>query len=503
MIRDHSWFTSTILMCIIVAGILVGIQTYDGMEEKFILQVLDFIILTVFCLEVVVKILAESTRPWLYFMGPDYKWNWFDFLIVVFSLPIPGLSGMNASFLRLLRLARITKIFKKIRQLQMIVSGLIHGLKSIVWILLLMLLIFYLFAVAAVIVFKQNDRFHFGNIPIAMVTLFRASTLEDWSDLMYINYFGCGDYGDYLDARPGYESNIDRSERGANITKLRINILPSINYREVFFEPKCTHSIANPFLSVLFFLSFLVVASFVMLSLFIGAVTMGMTESMDAQEAEIKAELHMFANLNTKEFEREIREQLASLWIYFDRPDPTELLEKGIKEEKGRKEGEGTMVASNTSIANQNVNINNSNSGSSRPLNELFKQPANNTAVVLKETVPQQEEVPVNNLVKDLSLETSIKEVAEEGPWDFIIDPYEQLAEKCAVIGESNYFKHSITIAILVASVLVGLSTEDKYSKMKVVHVLEDIILAIFIIELLVKVCACGLVPLHYFDDPW
>jgi len=105
--------------------------------------------------------------------------------------------------------------------------------------------------------------------------------------------------------------------------------------------------------------------------------------------------------------------------------------------------------------------------------------------------------------VKDLSLETSIKEVAEEGPWDFIIDPYEQLAEKCAVIGESNYFKHSITIAILVASVLVGLSTEDKYSKMKVVHVLEDIILAIFIIELLVKVCACGLVPLHYFDDPW
>jgi len=368
------------------------------MEEKFILQVLDFIILTVFCLEVVVKILAESTRPWLYFMGPDYKWNWFDFLIVVFSLPIPGLSGMNASFLRLLRLARITKIFKKIRQLQMIVSGLIHGLKSIVWILLLMLLIFYLFAVAAVIVFKQNDRFHFGNIPIAMVTLFRASTLEDWSDLMYINYFGCGDYGDYLDARPGYESNIDRSERGANITKLRINILPSINYREVFFEPKCTHSIANPFLSVLFFLSFLVVASFVMLSLFIGAVTMGMTESMDAQEAEIKAELHMFANLNTKEFEREIREQLASLWIYFDRPDPTELLEKGIKEEKGRKEGEGTMVASNTSIANQNVNINNSNSGSSRPLNELFKQPANNTAVVLKETVPQQEVYQVSSI---------------------------------------------------------------------------------------------------------
>jgi hypothetical protein len=76
-LRDHSWFTSSILLCIIVAGVLVGIQTYEGMEEKPILQVMDLIILTVFCIEVVVKLIAESTRPWLYFTGPDYKWNWY------------------------------------------------------------------------------------------------------------------------------------------------------------------------------------------------------------------------------------------------------------------------------------------------------------------------------------------------------------------------------------------------------------------------------------------
>jgi hypothetical protein len=149
-------------------------------------------------------------------------------LIVLFSLPIPGLDGMNASFLRLLRLARITKIFKKIRELQMIVSGLIHGLKSIVWILLLMLLIFYLFAVAAVIVFKQNDAFHFGNIPISMVSLFRAATLEDWSDFMYIEYFGCADYGDYEDV-------VGHSE---NVTKIRIPMIPAWHYHEVFFDQK-------------------------------------------------------------------------------------------------------------------------------------------------------------------------------------------------------------------------------------------------------------------------
>ena len=42
-------------------------------------------------------------------------------------------------------------------------------------------------------------------------------------------------------------------------------------------------------MSVVFFLSFLVVASFIMLSLFVGAVTMGMSESIEAQEAERKA----------------------------------------------------------------------------------------------------------------------------------------------------------------------------------------------------------------------
>jgi voltage-gated sodium channel len=59
----------------------------------------------------------------------------------------------------------------------MIVSGLVHGLKSIVWILLLLLLIFYLFAVAGVLLFKANDKWHFGNIPIAIVSLFRAATV--------------------------------------------------------------------------------------------------------------------------------------------------------------------------------------------------------------------------------------------------------------------------------------------------------------------------------------
>ena len=45
----------------------------------------------------------------------ESRWNWFDLIIVIFCLPIPGLlEGLNPSFLRLMRLARITKLFNKV-----------------------------------------------------------------------------------------------------------------------------------------------------------------------------------------------------------------------------------------------------------------------------------------------------------------------------------------------------------------------------------------------------
>ena len=67
--------------------------------------------------------------------------------------------------------------------------GLVKGLSSVSYIMLLMALIFYLFAVMGVYSFRENDPGHFGNLGIAMLTLFRCSTLEDWTDVMYINMY--------------------------------------------------------------------------------------------------------------------------------------------------------------------------------------------------------------------------------------------------------------------------------------------------------------------------
>ena len=36
------------------------------------------------------------------------------------------------------------------------------------------------------ILFQKNDPWHFGTLHNSMITLFRCTTLEDWTDVMYV-----------------------------------------------------------------------------------------------------------------------------------------------------------------------------------------------------------------------------------------------------------------------------------------------------------------------------
>ncbi len=173
-----------------------GAAHVTGDPGYLIIETIDYVILGIFGFEVFVKIFAEGMAPWNYWLGAEWKWNNFDFFIVVLCLPVWGdtFGGSSVALLRLMRLMRVMKLVKKIPQLQMIVMGLIGGMKSIAYILLLLMIVFYLFAIMGIYAFGLNDAYHFGNLTRAIFSLFRASTLEDWTDIMYINIFGCGGY---------------------------------------------------------------------------------------------------------------------------------------------------------------------------------------------------------------------------------------------------------------------------------------------------------------------
>ena len=84
-IINSNWFDNFIMTAIIVASLQIGIQTVDPLPQWLmdLMGSLDTAILAIFTVECFLKFMSESIRPWLYFCGPNWKWNVFDFTIVL------------------------------------------------------------------------------------------------------------------------------------------------------------------------------------------------------------------------------------------------------------------------------------------------------------------------------------------------------------------------------------------------------------------------------------
>ena len=245
-IAESKWFQNMVTIAILVAGVLVGIATYSDFSSKHenLLEVLNDIVLVIFIIEILVKMIAEGKKPWNYFKD---AWNVFDFIIVAAAFMPFG--GSSIAILRLLRLLRVLKLIKALPKLQMLVGALLKSIPSMGYVSILLLLLFYIYAVAGVFFFGENDPMHFGDLQTSMLSLFRVVTLEDWTDIMYINMFGCENYG--------YGDNMDM----------------------------CVKSIPQSALSITFFVSFVLIGTMIFLNLFIGVIMEGMDEA--------KAEMQM------------------------------------------------------------------------------------------------------------------------------------------------------------------------------------------------------------------
>ena len=139
---------------------------------------------------------------------------------------------------------RLAKLFQKFDELAVLVNGMIMGLTSVVWIALLLFGTLFIYSIIGILLFSDNDPFHFRDLHTSIITLFRCATLEDWTDVMYIQVYGCSNWG--------YDG----------------------------MQDMCVHDNPAGFLiSVAYFVSFTVLAAFIELTLFIGAVTTGMDEA--------------------------------------------------------------------------------------------------------------------------------------------------------------------------------------------------------------------------------
>lgn len=244
-ITESSAFQSFIVFVILSAGVIVGLETYHGLmaEHGDLLHLLDHIVLYIFVVEIILKMLAKGSRPWEYFYD---GWNVFDFIIVaVCFLPIGG------AYIAVLRLARILRVFRLVSampKLQILVGALLKSIPSMSYVGILLFLLFYIYAVIGTFMFGLNDPIHFGSLQASMMTLFKTITLEGWIDFMNIQYYGSNLYG--------YEAFPDAVRT------------PS------------AHPIAAP----IYFISFILLGTMIMLNLFIGVIINGMEETNKEEE---------------------------------------------------------------------------------------------------------------------------------------------------------------------------------------------------------------------------
>lgn len=245
-ISNSKAFQRFIILTIVLAGVVVGVQTYAKFAErhKEILEFMDGMILVVFSLEVIIKVAAEGKKPLRYFSNP---WNVFDFIIVAACLlePVLPIDGAFLPVLRLARILRVLRLVTTIPKLQVLVTCLLKSLPSMFYVSVLLGLLFYVYGTMAVFLYGENDPIHFRNLQTSVLSLFRVVTLEDWTDVMYINMYGSDNYG-YSD------QDLAR------------------------WEPS---SQASPLGAAIFFVSFVLIGTMIVLNLVIGVIMNSMDES--------------------------------------------------------------------------------------------------------------------------------------------------------------------------------------------------------------------------------
>ncbi len=180
-IRHNRWFELAVISIILLSALLIGAKTYQLPPSiNTAVIVMDWAITLFFLIEISIRWLATHPHRDFFRSG----WNWFDTIIVVVSL-IPIDNSELAIVGRLIRIFRVLRMVSIIPELRLLLNSLLKALPQLGYVMLFMFIIFYIFAAVGTTFFARINEQLWGDIAIAMLTLFRVMTFEDWTDVMY------------------------------------------------------------------------------------------------------------------------------------------------------------------------------------------------------------------------------------------------------------------------------------------------------------------------------
>jgi voltage-gated sodium channel len=230
---------------ILLNAVTLGLETSETATARWggALQAVDAALLWVFTAELALRIYAFRGR---FFRDP---WGVFD-LVVVGIAWVPATESL--SVLRALRVLRVLRLVSVVPSLRVVVEAMLAALPGMGSIVALMLLIFYVAAVMATKLYGATMEEEFGTLGASLFTLFQLMTLDDWANIV----------------KPAMEK--------------------------------------HPY-ALLFFLPFILVATFVVLNLFIGVIVESIQSLREQREAAGVAESREAAHADAAALMREIK----------------------------------------------------------------------------------------------------------------------------------------------------------------------------------------------------
>ena len=168
-------FELSIAFVILLNAISLGLLTMPGISEgaRSSFEAFDRYALYVYAGELVLRMISYGTKPWEFFRR---GWNIFDFLIVALS---PIFAGQTV-VLRLLRLLRLIRIFRFLPEVKVLTLSIVRSIPPLLSMSVLIFLALFIYGMAGVYLLGDKLPLHWGDISIALTTLFILLTLENF-----------------------------------------------------------------------------------------------------------------------------------------------------------------------------------------------------------------------------------------------------------------------------------------------------------------------------------
>ena len=174
------WFGRVVIGSILANSIILAIETDATFATRHVslLGFLHAAMIAVLAAELLTRFAAHGLA-WRRF----FRDGWTRFDLVIFAASLMPAIGPLAAVARLARVLRVARVVSVSPKLRLIIATMARSIPSLAHVGLLLGVLLFVYGVLGVHLFRDIDPMHWGDLGSALLTLFQILTLEGWVEL--------------------------------------------------------------------------------------------------------------------------------------------------------------------------------------------------------------------------------------------------------------------------------------------------------------------------------